>query len=584
MPDTTEAAEEKANREIFLKSFGFMTTFTVVISIVILAACILYKKANCDSGSEPASYIFEIVCRIIGSSTDKNKPGWLGFLICITIFGWFITTAIYILTSRVMIDIFNATPLMENIKSYALYPALFIIGIILVLGIVMFIPMFGLSSFVDSKMPTSSDNSFKQGERGLLDKLITKLGLDPPFKILRDNFANLVRFASFVGLGGVVAAAVAAIVALLMFIITNHTSGVIGSFKAVLAVLGIIVAITAVLSAYNLIAKSEKDYQGANGDSIPLFILKVLKYIPCFILDLVDAAKREFKLTTKPVWILLAVETVLIGLYFLTPIVMQATVYKNSLTVLPGVSDLRKYRDLGSLENVGIVRTSECSNKTKRKYDYAFSAWLFFSPHPPSVAKGSTKFVPVLDINGTPTVSYKASTNELQFTLNVSERGGGDDGGGDDGDDDVHGDQGQAQSLGASATTANGADYEYDALDTDPIAPSESAAAPDSAPSMPAPPVTNTVVVHTIQNVPLQRWNHLFYNYDGSNIDIFLNNELVVTLTDYVPQIEYGGIKCGAPNGVIGNIANITVFNHSVTKDIISGIYMTHNDASPPVA
>ena len=566
MPDTTEAAEEKANREIFLKSFGFMTTFTVVISIVILAACILYKKANCDSGSEPASYIFEIVCRIIGSSTDKNKPGWLGFLICITIFGWFITTAIYILTSRVMIDIFNATPLMENIKSYALYPALFIIGIILVLGIVMFIPMFGLSSFVDSKMPTSPIDAFKQGERGLLDKLITKLGLDPPFKILRDNFANLVRFASFVGLGGVVAAAVAAIIALLIFIITNHASGVIGSFKAVLAVLGIIVAITAVLSAYNVIAKTEKDYQG---DSIPLFILKVLKYIPCFILDLVDAAKREFKLTTKPVWILLAVESVLFGLYFLTPIVMQATVYKNSITILPGVSDLRKYRDLGSLENVGIVRTSECSNKTKRKYDYAFSAWLFFSPHPPSVAKGSTKFVRVLDINGTPTVSYKASTNELQFTLRITERSGE--------DEDA---AAQAQATGASVTNTNAADYEYenDAAETRDGTDAAAQAPKD------APPIINSVVVHTIQNVPLQRWNHLFYNYDGSNIDIFLNNELVVTLTDYVPLIEYGGIKCGAPSGVIGNIANIAVFNHSITKAVISGIYMTHKDASPPIA
>ncbi len=575
MPDTTEAAEDKANREMFLKSFGFMTTFTAAISIIIVVSCILYKKANCDSGAAPASYIFEIVCRIIGSSADKTKPGWIGFLICVTLFGWFITAAMYLLTSRAMIDIFNATPMAEKIKSYAVYPALFITGLILVLGIVMFIPMFGLSSFVDTKLPTSSDSAFKHGERGLFDKLITKLGLDPPFKTLRENFSNLIRFASFVGLGGLVAAAVAAIVALLMFIITNHTSGVIGSFKAVLAMIGILVAIAAILSGYNLVVKSEKDYQGASGDSIPLFILKVLKYIPCFILDMVDAAKREFKLTTKPVWILLGVESVLVGLYFLAPIIMQATVYKNSITVLPGVSDLSNYKDLGSLENVGIVRTSECSNKTKRKYDYAFSAWLFFSSHPPSVAKGSTKFVPVLDINGTPTVSYKSATNELQFTLRVNERSGGN---GNDGNEDAV----QAQAIGASATTdsnANGADYEYDAAET---ADGTDAAAPQKPKD--APPITSSVVIHTIQNVPLQRWNHLFYNYDGSNIDIFLNNELVVTLTDYVPLIEYGGIKCGAPSGVIGNIANVTVFNHHVTKDVISGIYMSHKDASPPVS
>jgi len=571
MADTTEAAEDKANREIFLKTFGFMTTFTAIISVIIVASCLLYKKANCDSGSAPASYMFEIVCRIIGSGTDKTNPGWLGFLICITLFGWFVTTAMYVVTSRVMIDIFNATPVMEKIKSYAVYPALFIIGLILVLGIVMFIPMFGLSSFVDSKMPTSSDSAFNQGERGLIDKLITKLGLDPPFKNLRENFSNLIRFASFVGFGGIVAAAVAAIVALLIFIVTNHTTGVIGSFKAVLAVIGILVAIAAMLSAYNIVAKSEKDYQGASGDSIPLFILKVLKYIPCFILDVVDAAKREYKLTTKPVWILLGVEAVLIGLYFLTPIIMQATVYKNSITVLPDVSDLSKYRDLGSLENVGIVRTSECSNKTKRKYDYAFSAWLFFSPHPPSVAKGSSKFVSVLDINGTPTVSYKAATNELQFTLRINERSGEDEAAAV-----------QAQASGASVTNANaGADYEYE-YEYDSATESGNNASPPLPKDLPS--LTKSIVIHTIQNVPLQRWNHLFYNYDGSNIDIFLNNELVVTLMDYVPLIEYGGIKCGAPSGVIGNIANVTVFNHHVTKDVITGIYTTHKDASPPIA
>jgi hypothetical protein len=90
------------------------------------------------------------------------------------------------------------------------------------------------------------------------------------------------------------------------------------------------------------------------------------------------------------------------------------------------------------------------------------------------------------------------------------------------------------------------------------------------------------VVVYTVQNVPLQRWNHVFYNYDGANIDIFLNNELLVTLTDYVPAIEHGTIKAGG-GGVIGNIANVVFFNHHVTKDAISSIYNSHKDADVPV-
>jgi len=95
--------------------------------------------------------------------------------------------------------------------------------------------------------------------------------------------------------------------------------------------------------------------------------------------------------------------------------------------------------------------------------------------------------------------------------------------------------------------------------------------------------IERSVVVYSIQNTPMQRWNHIFYNYDGENIDIFLNNELVVSITDRIPAIEHGVIKSGAPNGVIGNIANVVFFDHHVEKDIISGIYTSHKDASPPV-
>lgn len=103
-----------------------------------------------------------------------------------------------------------------------------------------------------------------------------------------------------------------------------------------------------------------------------------------------------------------------------------------------------------------------------------------------------------------------------------------------------------------------------------------------SAPNPVALPTVRSVIVYTMQNVPLQRWNHVFYNYDGANIDIFLNNELLVTLTDYVPAIEHGTIKAGG-GGVIGNIANVVFFNHHVTKDAITGIYNSHKDVDVPV-
>jgi len=561
MPETTADAEDKENRDRYVKAFSFMTACTIIIAVVIVASCMLFRAAKATveavAGNENTPFYLRAVYAIIG--TGKTN-GWAAMLLCLVLVGWFITASLFLLTTRPMLDLFQSNPIMEKIKLYAVYPVLFLIGLVLLLGVVMFMPWFNLSVFRDVNYKRN-DNDYG-GDRdsgatdGLVHKLAQRLGVDEAYKTLTENFSNLVRFATFVGMGGIVVAAITLVVAVSVFVATNHTVGVLGLLKAILTIVAFLVAIAALLSGYDAISQKERSYALSKTTSIPIFILKVLKYAPCFILDVVDAVKREFNLATKPVWILVGMECVVIGLYFLAPLAMQATVFKNSTTVLPGVADLSKLKDLGTLENAGIVRTSECSHKTKRKYDYAFSAWLFLSPHPPNVAKGGNEFVPILDINGIPTLRYKSSTNELQFTLKINESV---DGG--DGDATITQQQQQQQQQ----------QPEY--------APAESAAT-----ASPRPQTTErSLVVYTIQNTPMQRWNHIFYNYDGENIDIFLNNELVVSITDRIPAIEHGVIKSGTPNGVIGNIANVVFFNHHVAKDIISGIYMSHKDASPPV-
>lgn len=572
MPRTTTAdAEDNANRDRYVKAFSFMTTFTIIVGVVIAASCLLFKAAKATVESVAAAagstmvapFYLRAVYAIIGTGKEN---GWGAMLLCLVLFGWFITTSLYLLTTRPMLDFFQSTPILEKIKLYAVYPILFLIGLVLLLGVVMFMPWFSLNSFRDSNYKRNENDygpDRDAGTESFAHKIAQKLGLGDAYKTLTENFFNLVRFASFVGLGGIMVAAITLVVAVSVFVATNHSVGVVGLLKAVLAVVAVLVAVAAVISGYDAVSQKDRSYALSKTTSIPGFILKVIKYVPCFILDVVDAVKREFNLTTKPVWILMGVECVIIGLYFLAPMVMQATVFKDSTTVLPGVADLRKSKDLGTLEHAGIVRTSDCSHKTKRKYDYSFSAWLFLNPHPPNVAKGGNEFIPILDINGIPTLRYKSSTNELQITLKIKENGSTDTDG-DDGDD-VDGGTNSVVTTTATAGSAGSDPTEIETVRT-------------------PPPITErSVVVYTIQNIPLQRWNHFFYNYDGANIDIFLNDELVVSITDRVPAIEHGVIKIGAPNGVIGNIANVVFFNHHTTKDVISGIYMSHKNASPPI-
>lgn len=589
MPETTAEKTDRENEERYMKAFSFMGTFTGVVCIIIVIASLIYKKAKSFVSTDadiPRPIYLEVAYKIIGSDRGSDEPRtWIMCLVCLVLFGWFVTVSLYILTTRAMIDVFESTPILEKIKLYGVYPTLFVIGIVLLLGIVMFSPWFPLHAFKDA----SQDRSDIESERyrdTFVYKYAQKMGMENTYKIILQNISNFLRFASFIGFGSIIIAALTLVVATIMFVSMNYPGGVVGAFKIVLLVIAVLIAITAILAGYNSIAKKNESYESKRVTSIPLFLLKVLKYIPCFILDMIDIAKREFNLTTKPVWILLACEVAVVGLYFLLPLISQATTYASSKTVLPEIADLRRFKDLGTLENAGIVRTSECSHKTKRKYDYAFSAWFFFIPHPPNVMKNGRGFVPVLDINGIPKLLYKATTNELQFRLNVHEHprtGAGDDG-----------------AVATTATTAESSsaifpptsvkdeqnpqlDYD-DSVDPDLVDGSPQQAPPSlrGTNTSAALPKTRSVVVYTIQNVPLQQWNHIFYNYDGANIDIFLNNELLVTLTDYVPAIEHGSIKAGG-GGVIGNIANVVFFNRHVTKDSITSIYNAHKDADVPV-
>jgi hypothetical protein len=222
------------------------------------------------------------------------------------------------------------------------------------------------------------------------------------------------------------------------------------------------------------------------------------------------------------------------------------------------------------------------------------------------MTSGGNRFVNVLDFNGIPAIEYNASTNELRFrvkvrdtpnqsgieikvltetektsisntasslsdaTSNAQQR-----------DSSVEHFENMIAAKGAEemASTSASASATSSVLSnaSDSASAWFSAALPgaDTAVKTRAPPeASKMVTVHTISNVPLQRWNHFVYNYDGETIDIFMNNEIVASVNNRLPLIEHGNITSGAARGVIGNLTNVVAFNHNLTKDVISGIYI----------
>ena len=46
-------------------------------------------------------------------------------------------------------------------------------------------------------------------------------------------------------------------------------------------------------------------------------------YIPCLFINFINYAKKQYEITTKPIWILLILELLLITLYFIIPFIIK---------------------------------------------------------------------------------------------------------------------------------------------------------------------------------------------------------------------------------------------------------------------
>jgi hypothetical protein len=607
-----EEKEDNDRYDRYTKGFIAMTTITAITALIIMVACFLYVPAKCDTPGEK-SIFFQITCKIIGSEYDPENPGILGCILFALAFGWFIILSMFLLDTRPMIDFFNSTETLTMIKSYLVYPFLILLGIVLPLGIVAFIPLFGLHRFVDQKTSEDKERAMPFTDSdSILTKLVRRLKLTMPLRRLYSNFINLLGFATMVSRLGAVALIIAALVLFILYVSKQFVGGITNIFKVVLIVIGILVASAIVMTIYESMLKKERDYENMQSNSIVLLLLKVIRYIPCLIIDAVNWIRHELNITTRPVWILLLIEAAIVGIYFFIPFVLNSTIFSGSTSLTEDIVDTSVPKQLETLESVGIVRTPECATKLKTKHSYALSGWVFISSHPPSMTSGGNTFVNILDFNGVPRIEYNAATNELRFRIKMRKpsRSSGATTLSTTSETDKTTVENTAMSLldfnhevdegfeafeafnnmmsGAEAAASNeAASTRESASSTASVISGASSGAKgwakaniktspekDKSVKTLVPPEDSVMVtIYTMSNFPLQRWNHLVYNYDGSNIDIFINNKLVTSVTNKFPLIEHGNIVSGASMGVIGNLTNVVAFSNHLTKDVITGIY-----------
>ena len=93
----------------------------------------------------------------------------------------------------------------------------------------------------------------------------------------------------------------------------------------------------------------------------------------------------------------------------------------------------------------------------------------------------------------------------------------------------------------------------------------------------------NERILYETRDFKMQRWNHIVINYDGSNLDIFINNELVSSNPGVIPYNQNTNITSGKNDGIMGGICNVRYFRDNLSRGKISWLYNSVKNLNPPI-
>ena len=269
-------------------------------------------------------------------------------------------------------------------------------------------------------------------------------------------------------------------------------------------------------------------------------LFKIAIYLPCMCLNLADYFRGELKLAQRQ-WtyvILIFFEIAFVVLLFLLPKVFDAVVNHNGEVIVDAVLPLNEKSDpfdittSNSDNSTTVSLTPSLAENVKTntpQYSYGISAWFYIHPEPPKNSYSSKGGISILnfatDSNGTNAQGAPQGAPQVLF--------------------DPSGNQ-----LVISVQTE-----------------------------------TNNNVSATLPNqILLQRWNHLFINFNNNGImDVFLNNHLKSSTPNVIPKLPKTLIIGSNPGGIYGQACNVVYYKDVVGSQGISWIYNSHKLLNPPL-
>ena len=294
-------------------------------------------------------------------------------------------------------------------------------------------------------------------------------------------------------------------------------------------------------------------------------------YIPCLFLDFIQSSQLVVGDTTRPIWIIVAIELLLIAILYGGPYLLNYIGASASQMVAAPVTLKDKYDtnlntqspQIFIFHNTGIDRTPEdkaanCPAEEKKRYNYSISGWFLLNNNVTS----TNKDLEIFNFGDVPRLTYNPSTSELKLYCNTLDMTGNP--------------KKESEMIYSSRTNYN----------------SIISGKTDAKQRRMKMLLDNDDELDT--PIPLQRWNYFVVNYDGKTMDFFLNTKLVVRSDFIMPDIQLKPITVGdgtvdiktptnTYKGLNGSICNFAFHSTPLTKEQMRWTYNMLKTQNPPM-
>ena len=293
-------------------------------------------------------------------------------------------------------------------------------------------------------------------------------------------------------------------VVILLFKTTSYFSDATSFILFIINALIVIGMLTMAVKYFGLSGGEPSEHK----PSIVGLIMKIITYIPCLLLDLIDYTKYQYQITTKPIIIILLIEIVLISLYFLYPLITRYILTHNATQLLTDPKHLNVETNLGTFSEVNYV-------DDKFQYHYAISCWIYIDSFPPETNPNYDEYTSLINIGNKPNILFNVLKNSLRIKMETQDK--------------------------------------------------------------------SEKIIYETDDFHMQRWNNIIVNYDGSTLDIFINNKLVSSTPGIVPYNDNTMMVSGTVNGLHGGVCNINYFKDNISRSQINWVYNSVKHFNPPV-